>query len=198
MDKFLNRTECVARLLDDYEKHGNLIVAVDFDNTIYDFHKEGIEFNDVVQLVKQCNKLNFSVVIFTANTDHKLIEKHCKSLDIEIKGINKNVLDGFTGGKIYYNILLDDRAGLATAFYTLKNTISLIKTKQNNIIRTHPYIGEKIEITGVDIRPVENRDSPLYGIIRNMYQECVVVSPLGTKLTVDLNVKDIKEIKNAL
>lgn len=128
MDKYLNEENCYQRLKEEYEKYGKLIVAVDHDNTVYDFHQKGLEFNDVIELVKDCNKLNFDVVVFTANKNHESIKWYWYSKGIKFKGININVLPQFEGsGKIFYSILLDDRAGLGESYRILKRLTDEIK-----------------------------------------------------------------------
>lgn len=127
-DKYLIHHNCVARLMSEYKQYGNLIVALDFDGTINDYHNEGLEFERVITLIKACNELNFQIVIFTANSDTEYIEKKCSDLGIEICGINKNLVPMFDKSKkIYYNILLDDRAGLESAYYALADTVITIK-----------------------------------------------------------------------
>jgi len=114
--------------MSEYKQYGNLIVALDFDGTINDYHNEGLEFEKVIDLIKACNQLDFQIVIFTANPDTEYIEKKCSDLGIEICGINKNLVPMFDKSpKIYYNILLDDRAGLESAYYILADVVITIK-----------------------------------------------------------------------
>ena len=125
LDPYLNVNRCTRRLLADFNQYKSLIVAVDFDNTIYDYHQKGRQFPQVVNLLKRCNVLGFSIVIFTANQDKGLIWKTCTEMGIEITGINRNVLTGFSNSdKIYYNILLDDRAGLKQSYDTLLKVVT--------------------------------------------------------------------------
>jgi len=127
-DPYINGEVAVNRLLKEYQEHGKLIVAVDFDGTINDFHNEGYEFPRVRDVLHRCKLHNFTIVVFTANKDHKAIYDRCDELDIEIDGININVLPQFDGaGKIYYNILLDDRAGLGEATYILERVLDKIE-----------------------------------------------------------------------
>lgn len=130
-DKYMSHHKCFVRLMEEYHKYGNLIVALDFDGTINDYHNEGLEFDRVIALIKACNELSFQVVIFTANPDTDYIEQKCSELGIEICGINKNLVPMFDKSKkIYYNILLDDRAGLESAFYILADVVTTIKEDQ--------------------------------------------------------------------
>ena len=48
-DPYLDADKSVKRLIKDYYTHNeNLIVAFDFDNTVYDFHKAGYTFNRAI------------------------------------------------------------------------------------------------------------------------------------------------------
>ena len=128
LDPYLSVNRCYRRLHADYNQHKSLIIAVDFDNTIYDYHQKGRQFPQVLDLLKRCNALGFKLVIFTANKDKQLIWTTCTDLEIEITGINENVLTGFSSSdKIYYNILLDDRAGLKQSYDTLLKLVTSIE-----------------------------------------------------------------------
>lgn len=121
-DPYLTSSYTFQRLLNDYNNHGkNLIVAFDFDDTVYDFHKKGFKYDQVVTLLKRCNERGFRLVVFTANKDTEFVASYCDEIGIEIEGINKCLVPEFeTAGKIFYNIFLDDRAGLKDAYETLK------------------------------------------------------------------------------
>ena len=131
VDPFFDTCLCAKRLKTEYDKHNRLIIAVDFDDTVYDFHGFGREFDAVVDLLKRCKKLGFYVVAFTASdpTRYGFIERHFASVGIELDSINKNPIDLPYGkfGKIYYNILLDDRAGLYQAYTILDIVVSQVE-----------------------------------------------------------------------
>lgn len=140
MDKYTLTAECITRLYKEYSKHKNLIVAVDFDDTLYDFHQLGQSHEDVINLIKRCNKLGFHIVIWTASAPdrYSFIKKECIKMGITISEINKNPL-GIPlkyghWGKIYYNILLDDRAGLGQAYQTLLAVVEAaeLEVKEEN------------------------------------------------------------------
>ena len=48
-------------------KHKNLIIAFDFDNTVFDYYKEGnqYEYDDVIDLLKYCYDLSMTLVLYT-------------------------------------------------------------------------------------------------------------------------------------
>ena len=39
---FLDPDLTYKRLLSEYEKYGSIVVAFDFDNTVFDYHKQGL------------------------------------------------------------------------------------------------------------------------------------------------------------
>lgn len=137
MDAYFDTTRAVNRLFQEWQKHPRLIIACDFDDTVYDTHDNGFKFDEVISLLKECKKLDFYVVMFTASKVERypMIREHMTNLGIEIDGINKNVIELPFGnnGKIYANIFLDDRAGLFQAATTLLNLINKIKAEKEKI-----------------------------------------------------------------
>lgn len=135
-DPYFDTEFCVDRLYKEYSAHKKLIVALDFDDTIFDFHNKGYQYSQVIDLILECQRdYGFYVVIFTGTPPEKWtnIYNHCEKLGIKTGEINKNAipLPFGNGGKIYYNILLDDRSGLQQSFEILRKTVDRIKkTKQ--------------------------------------------------------------------
>lgn len=130
-DPFLSNELCIDRLYTEYMKHNKLIIAVDFDDTIYDWHGRNTTHELVISLMKRCKVLGFYVVIFTASKTqrHQFIRDYCISKGLEIDSINKNPIDLPYGneGKIYYNIFLCDRAGLRSSYYILEQVVNRIE-----------------------------------------------------------------------
>ena len=52
MDFYLSENNCYQRIEDEFKKYGKLIFCVDFDDTIYDFHKLGRKYDDVISLIE--------------------------------------------------------------------------------------------------------------------------------------------------
>jgi hypothetical protein len=133
-DPFCKRDACIDRLLRECKKHKKLIVAVDFDDTVYPYTNTAGTHEGIIDLLKQCQELDFHIVVFTASTPDRypFIENYMAKIGIKITGINKNAVEGLpfgNHGKIYYNILLDDRAGLWEARCILQSVINSIKLK---------------------------------------------------------------------
>lgn len=134
-DPFMDRGYCVARLMQEYRTHGKLIVALDFDDTVFDFHKKGRRYDRVLDVIRKCQKLGFHIMLFTGTPDTQW-PSQCAYLEergITVTCINKNPMPLPFGnhGKPYYNILLDDRAGLGQAYVILSSVIAEIEKGTN-------------------------------------------------------------------
>ncbi len=130
---YASEGNCVKRLLEEYKKYGTLYVAFDFDNTIYDYHNKGIDCSSVISLLQDCTKLGFEMILFTCEQKvGKLREKEefCRKNGIEVHWVNRSPILDFTT-KPYYNILLDDRAGLQSAMQILERVIIHLKIEKN-------------------------------------------------------------------
>ena len=51
MDFYLQSNNSYNRLEEEFKKYGKLIFCVDFDDTIYDFHKKGRTYENVISLL---------------------------------------------------------------------------------------------------------------------------------------------------
>lgn len=127
-----NFESCVRRLYSDYVKHNSLIVAFDFDNTIWDYHRCGGDMQCVVDLLVECSDLGFTMILFTANEGEAKLtycKAFCESQGIRVDYINESPI--MATRKPYYNILLDDRAGLEETYYTLSAVVNTIKMQMS-------------------------------------------------------------------
>jgi hypothetical protein len=117
---FLNSENTYQRLLKEYKQYGSIVVAVDFDNTLYDYHKTGLDCSELIELAQNLKKICCSIVLWTASEDIDFIQNYCSERAIPFDLINENP-SFFTSNsrKIYYNELLDDRAGLTESYQRL-------------------------------------------------------------------------------
>lgn len=117
------------RLKQDYLTHKSLFVAFDYDNTVFDFHNQGINYNAIIDLLRTCKSIGFTLILFTGNEGEKLevIKKDLIERKIPFNLINENPI--MKTRKPYYNILLDDRAGLKEAYNNLKRLTDEIQRK---------------------------------------------------------------------
>lgn len=129
-----------TKLKNVYDEHNNLIIAVDFDDTIYDWKSVGLSCDYVINLVKRCQeKLNAKIMLFTCRIDHHLefALRHCKEIGLELWGVNYNPEHGPTAGKPFYNVLLDDKA-------CLDQVCSILETLIEQVEKSRAFNGESL------------------------------------------------------
>lgn len=128
MDFYLSEENCYQRLEDEFRKYGKLIFCVDFDDTIYDFHKIGRTYDDVITLLKRWEPYS-EVVILTGNGEaqYPTIKEYMEKIDVKYKGINCDSSISFGGRKTYANVYIDDRGGLPSVYNNLNKLITKIE-----------------------------------------------------------------------
>lgn len=123
------------RLIDEYERHSNVIIGVDFDDTINDtFNRGHVNIPELVSMLKDLQTtFNCTLCVWTANLNEELVRTTWANLGLTIDYYNESPIKLFNPAKPYFNILLDDRAGLDSAFITLSNLYNylLIKKEAN-------------------------------------------------------------------
>ncbi len=138
LDYFMRPQKVMDRMVDEYKKYPHYIIAVDHDDTIEKWHSDG-EHEMVRRLVRDCKTyLDAYIIIFTANRDENHVKSFWKEHSLPFDKINENspiALEYFEKmkyekepRKIYYNVLLDDKAGLSNVYYCLQELIDLVKS----------------------------------------------------------------------
>lgn len=130
MDYYLNDNHVTNRLITEWNTYKKVIIAYDFDDTIYDYHKRDFKYNDVINLLKEAKEIGAYFIVFTScdEKQHDFIKEYLNKNNIPFDKINENMdFIPFSGRKIYYNILLDDRAGLRTAYNCLLEAVNYMK-----------------------------------------------------------------------
>ena len=135
-DRYFSTEECTNRLVRDFYKHNNIIIAVDYDNTLFDFMERGYS-TSIRSLMwriapyfpheKSEKDSRFTTILFTAREKESLeaAEVWCKEMRIRIDYVNESpVMTEMR--KPFYNILLDDKAGLGQAYEVLTNFLKVI------------------------------------------------------------------------
>lgn len=112
----------LQKLNDIYFEHGSLIIGVDFDDTIFalDPQREVI-CNSIRKLIKEC-KVHSEICLYTvaSNQDIKYKIELMKLWGIEPNYVNESSVKLGNGAKPFFNILLDDKAGLIESYNLLK------------------------------------------------------------------------------
>lgn len=120
------------RILEDYLKNGNIIIAYDIDDTVRPFRKSTKSCNAVVRLLKRANEvLDASFIVFTSNRNIDGVKKFLDSEGLPYDKINEDMdwvkERNIVSGKVYYNLFLDDKAGLAESYTALECLVNYIE-----------------------------------------------------------------------
>jgi predicted HAD superfamily phosphohydrolase YqeG len=114
--------------MDEYNQYGSLVIAYDFDNTVYDFHQKGQTYEQVISLLKLLKAAGCYLIVFTANEDIRFVTRYLLNNQIPFDSINENPpFFKSKAAKIYFNALLDDRAGLAQVYQELTLLLTMLK-----------------------------------------------------------------------
>lgn len=126
-DRYSNYSESLDRLKNEYQAYKSLYIAFDFDNTIFDYHQTGDTYPKVEELLIKCKLLGFKLILFTANEDMKLERaiQYCNDRGYMPDCINESPI--MNTRKPFYNLLLDDRAGLGESIKLLSDLLISIK-----------------------------------------------------------------------
>lgn len=118
IDRYFKTEQIAYQLVRNYWKHDNVIIAVDFDSTIFDYHEKGDTYNRMISLLKylSTDRDKFKLMLFSAREGEALqfAIDYCKDLGIEFTWVNDNPI--MDTRKPFYNILFDDKAGLAQTY----------------------------------------------------------------------------------
>jgi hypothetical protein len=125
-DRYFNNQECIDRLFNDYKQHGNLFVAFDFDDTVFDFHNKGDYFSKMESLLRELYDRKFTLILFTGNEGDKLdaAVNYCVERGYKPTYVNENPI--MATRKPYYNILFDDRSSLSEAYCIMNSVLNKI------------------------------------------------------------------------
>ena len=130
MDFYLNAQNSSDRLLGEYNEYGSLVVAFDFDDTVFDFHKKGRVYSDVIKLLQELKSINCYLICWTANENLEMVVSYLKDEGIPFDALNENPpFFKSNNRKVYANAYLDDRAGLRQVYDELNNLLITVKKK---------------------------------------------------------------------
>lgn len=133
-DRYLFQANVVNRLLEEYERYGRIIVAYDFDSTVFDYHGKGDTFGNVMKLIRDLKPYaNFIVYTCRPEKQYDEIKEYLDVHDLPYDTINEPivVLNGEDkGSKLFYSVLLDDRAGLFSVFTALTEVVNILNERK--------------------------------------------------------------------
>lgn len=132
MDINMDREKNIQRLIKEVERYGKLVVAYDFDGTVHNYNEKTDlnDYKEVIKLIREIREyINTELVVYTCSepSRYDYIKAFLNENNIPFNYINDNSPELKEqlpkGGKMYYNILLDDRAGLKEAYEILKGVL---------------------------------------------------------------------------
>lgn len=119
------------KLIQQYKQHGKLIIAFDFDDTVY-ANSPDVDVSETIKVLQRAKEQGHELICFTCRDDQMIPSQYCF--------YNRIMYDYFNGspynneetglGKPYFNVLLDDKAGLEQAREALNHALSIIGVKQ--------------------------------------------------------------------
>jgi hypothetical protein len=128
MDEYLVEGASLKRLMDEYGKYGSLCVGFDFDGTVYDYHKTGAKYDQVIELLRDLKQLNCKLICWTAQKDLPFVEQFLTENNIPFDGINTDGISlRWESRKPFFSALLDDRAGLIQVYNDLVKLVEYCK-----------------------------------------------------------------------
>lgn len=136
----------IKRLANEWIDHDNIIIGVDFDDTIKPWREDITDHSEVISLLKKAQASNGIIIIYTGSPESRYaeIKEYCNQIGIHISKINENVIIPFGDNrKIYCNIYLDDRSGLKEAMHILNSALYLYRA--HKIRESLGTIGEQAE-----------------------------------------------------
>lgn len=135
MDKYLEFDSAYNRLWAEYQKYGSLIVACDYDDTLFDFHGTGDSYEMVKQLIRDLHSIGCKIIIWSGTEDIYNMSVFLTKQRIPWDLINENLLvngkwaSGKDSRKIYANVYIDDRAGLSQVYSDLTKLVNRVRNE---------------------------------------------------------------------
>ena len=127
MDYYLNTENSFNRLLQEYQQYQSLVIAYDFDDTVFDFHKKGRTYDKLIELLRKLKEKNCFLICWTGQADLTFVANYLNENNIPFDAINENPpFYKAENRKEYANAYLDDRAGLAQVYNELNNVLKHI------------------------------------------------------------------------
>ena len=127
-----NSEPFIKRLVKEWKKHNEIIIAVDYDDTIKKWSIDR-DYDYTINLIKKAQIKGAYLIIWTAsnvNDRKQSILEYCDRLGLRVDSINENKPNMPYGhfGKVYANLFIDDRAGVNESLFILDETLKRLDT----------------------------------------------------------------------
>ena len=174
-DPFMNRERVKNRLKSEFERYGKLIIAYDFDYTVHSYKDEDYTYEFVSNLLREWRPYSH-LIVFSASPESRFgyIKKYLDNKNIPYDTINSEIIERNYTRKVYYNVFLDDRAGLgetAEILYEILEEIKSGKLVHKPKVVDYSYFGDltKYEQKVVDcLRKDKISDEEILKILKEL------------------------------
>lgn len=137
MDEFLHPTANFDRLLAEFRRYDSLTIGFDFDGTIHDYHGTGASYEMVRQLLRDLHSIGCKLVCWTAYKDLGYVADFLDKNSIPFHSINEGGIPlPWESKKPFFSALLDDRAGLISAYNDLTRLVKTIEAENESTKET--------------------------------------------------------------
>ena len=66
-DPYVADIVAIQRLVKEWVNHKSLIIAYDYDNTVFDYHNLGYEFDFVIDLLRESKKYGAKFIVYSCS-----------------------------------------------------------------------------------------------------------------------------------
>lgn len=136
MDFFMDSRNVVDRLLAVYKEHGKLLIAFDFDDSVFNTHNRTNASYDLVHELLRELRPYARFMCFTASWEERFpfIKQFCNDNGLPLDvGVNDDLETlGWKTRKPYFNAILDDRCGLRQTYEDLCEFLKIVSGKDIN------------------------------------------------------------------
>lgn len=124
-DPYTEHQKCFRRLIKEFYKNESLIIGLDIDNTFFDCHSLGFEFPRLINAIKIAKSRGFTICAWTINDIATVNCRFKEVFGFEPDHYNDSPISfpGKESRKPFFNLLLDDRAGLECSLYLLEDIL---------------------------------------------------------------------------
>lgn len=134
---FLNEENFYQRLEGYYEKYGQIILAYDFDDTVYDCRHLGRDYTELMNLIRRMDKYAY-LIVFTSRpkNEYQMVKDFLNENNIPFDAINEDAPqtpEERRCRKVYYHVLLDDKAGLLMAYNALQKFLKVHECPEKDL-----------------------------------------------------------------
>lgn len=128
-DLFFNNSHILDRLLSEYDSGREIIIAFDFDDTVYGTYDKNDKHTKVIDILLWAQELGFKLLLFTVREGLELefAIKYVEGLGLNPTYVNEN--PNIKSRKPFFNILLDDRCGLKQSYECLHQFLTNINKR---------------------------------------------------------------------